>query len=197
MNRKQEELVILGAMFHWVSDIFYYEPTAKKLNFVLENVSLWPDDDNETQKLIAEILTSVNQDGFEKIKEDFYKLFIGPGKKDVYPWGSVYTDKENLLFGKSTILWEEFCIKTGIVISPSSNEPTDHFALVISAIAAILSSESEPKIKVSKVQFIFREHFSPWGLDVLSLVVQNASTIYYKNFAKLALKLIDRIDGCV
>lgn len=195
MNDKNDELAILGAMFRWVSDVFYSEPTNEILKFVRENISMWPDSDSDCQPQITEILTSIEIDGLESIKRDFYRLFIGPGKKEVYPWGSVYTDKENLLFGDTTVAWEHFCNENSIAISLNSNEPTDHFALIFSAIAAVLDSSLNERNRILVVKSIYNDHFSPWGAEVLSLIAQKSKTNYYKCFSQLALKLIHKIEA--
>ncbi len=184
MSNPHQDLAMLGAMFRWLSDVFYYIPTEERLSFTKENIDLWPD--AETSLLIPAILTSIEHDGLEIIERDFYRMFIGPGKKEVYPWGSVYTDNENLLFGDTTVAWEKFCQQHSIQITPTMNEPTDHFALIFSALAAVLDSDLPETQKIAVAQQIYHDHFSAWGDELLQQVVAKANTEYYKTFAILS-----------
>lgn len=178
--------VIAAAKFKWLASVFYQVPTKESLNSITEVLSQWPVSHSSTKELISRLERSIEQQGIDAIKQDFHLLFVGPGKKLVYPWGSVYTDEEGLLFGPSTMLWEGFCRANEIEIKPDSNEPTDHFALFFAAIAAILASEYEVSKKLSLIEELLSTHFSPWGEEVLLQITQQASTDYFQCFADLA-----------
>ncbi len=195
MNSDNNELEMLAGMFNWIADIFYNVPTAEKLVLVDENITQWPDENANALENINTILQSLKEDGFDTIKRDFYKLFIGPGKKAVYPWGSIYTDKENLLFGDTTTAWEQFCREKGIQITPSTNEPTDHFALIFSAISAVLNSEQAEDVRIAIIKEIVNTHFSPWGEQVLTSIIEKAKTGYYQGFAMLAQNLLGKVEA--
>lgn len=192
MSDINRNIEVISAMCNWVSDVFYYEPTTEKLEFVAKNISIWPDVDAE--ETVFKIQESVEFDGFDLIRDDFYKLFVGPGKKEVYPWGSIYTDKENLLFGDTTIAWEDFCTHNGIEIPLKCNEPTDHFAMIFSAISAVLTSSHNQEVKSILVKNICNIHFSPWGKCLLNLINEKSTTNYYKCFSLLALKLMEKLE---
>lgn len=179
-----------AAMFTWLADVFYQTPNEKKLVDVTDNIISWPLLSNDNRTTITAVLSSIELDGFSSIRDDFTRMFIGPGKKEVYPWGSVYTDEEGLLFGPSTLAWEAFCKELNIEIKPESNEPTDHFALIFSALSAIIQSEYSEKDKKKIVKTILSTHLAPWGAELLTLVEQKAQTDYFRGFAKLATELV-------
>ncbi|MCL1067383.1 molecular chaperone TorD family protein [Shewanella olleyana] len=191
MSSRNELLELSGAMFNILSEIFYTAPSESKLNTISETLEEWPLFSGSPEKLIASINQSLNNDTPDEISADFHKLFIGPGKKLVYPWGSCYTDQQALLFGESTKKWEQFCLTTEIVITPKSYEPTDHFALIFSAISAILLSENTEEEKSELLEIILSNHFNDWGVALLQSVKDKACTSYYSATASLALNLID------
>ncbi len=189
-NLKNEWLESI-AMFNWLANIFYQIPTIEKLTLINDNLTEWPVFSKDLQTIVCTILTSIKNDGQLKISRDFHHLFVGPGKKEVYPWGSVYTDEDALLFGHSTMVWKAFCSEYHIDIKPECNEPTDHFALFFSALAAMMKSKYSDTEKSRIVNLILQDHFHPWGLTVLKLIQQKAQTDYFKGFAFLAHNLIE------
>jgi TorA maturation chaperone TorD len=190
MVYSNEQWMDFSAMFTWLADVFYQTPSDLKLIAISENIKDWPLLTTDSEATISTIISSISLDGLILIKEDFNRLFVGPGKKEVYPWGSIYTDKEGLLFGPSTILWEQFCKQYNINITPSSNEPSDHFALIFYAIVAVMQSEYDNEFKGIIVDKILSTHFYPWGIELLSLIDMKAETDYFRGFSLLATDLI-------
>jgi len=191
MANVEDKWIVSAAMFNWLADVFYQIPTEEKLVLVNDSLADWPTLSKDPGIHVGEILASIEADGQRVINREFHRLFIGPGKKEVYPWGSVYTDEEGLLFGPSSLAWEGFCTEYHIDIQPECNEPTDHFALIFSALAATMSSEYDDETKSQVVTQILRVHFYPWGETVLELIEQKALTGYFKGFALLAKDLVE------
>ncbi|WP_394130848.1 molecular chaperone [Shewanella maritima] len=186
-----EHLEQSAAMLNWVADVFYHPPSTEKLKLTKEIIEQWPNIAGDPSNEISAIITSIETDQLEVINHDFHCLFIGPGKKLVYPWGSVYTDQEGLLFGNSTQFWESFCQHNEISITPNSNEPTDHFGLMFSALSAIMSSENTEEVKLKQISTLLKDHFSPWGEKVLNDIHSHSKTNYYISFSILASHIIN------
>lgn len=179
-----------AAMYAWLADVFYKAPTAEKLGYVASNINQWPVSSDAQRCIVESILSSIEHNGVDFIREDFNRLFIGPGKKEVYPWGSVYTDEEGLLFGPSTVAWELFCKQHSIEVQLDSNEPTDHFALIFSALSAVMQSGYDEKEKANIIDSIVNSHLMPWGEKVLHDVKRYARTDYFRGFSVLAIDLL-------
>ncbi len=47
------------------------------------------------------------------------------------PWGSVWLDKESVLFGDSTLALRQWMRENGIALEADGNEPEDHFGTVL------------------------------------------------------------------
>lgn len=63
----------------------------------------------------------------ESLPEAWQRLFIGPWALPAPPWGSVWLDKESVLFGESTLALREWMRANGIALDADRNEPEDHF----------------------------------------------------------------------
>lgn len=47
------------------------------------------------------------------LADEYRRLFVGPAKKTAAPWGSVYTDRDQVVFGLSTLELREWLRKNG------------------------------------------------------------------------------------
>ncbi|MGV6782690.1 voltage-gated ClC-type chloride channel ClcB [Klebsiella pneumoniae] len=76
----------------------------------------------------------------ETLPEAWQRLFIGPWALPAPPWGSVWLDKESVLFGDSTLALRQWMRENGIALEADGNEPEDHFGtvLLLAALAASL-----------------------------------------------------------
>lgn len=73
----------------------------------------------------------------EPLPEAWQRLFIGPWALPAPPWGSVWLDKESVLFGDSTLALREWMRATGIALSEQRSEPEDHFGTLLLLAAAV------------------------------------------------------------
>ncbi len=67
----------------------------------------------------------------ETLPEARQRLFIGPWALPAPPWGSVWLDKESVLFGDSTLALRQWMRENGIALEADGNEPEDHFGTVL------------------------------------------------------------------
>ncbi|WP_194944983.1 TorD/DmsD family molecular chaperone [Shewanella sp. TC10] len=187
----KERQELSGAMFNLLADAFYNPPTTDKLKLTSSSFENWPDFSGPNTEAIHAIKQSQLNNTIDDFNADYHRLFVGPGKKLVYPWGSYYTDQEGLLFGKTTKAWEDFCHTSDIKITTITYEPTDHFALIFSALSAIQLSEHTEEKKLRLIKTILLEHFSDWGIKVLNLIQEKSNTQYYSAIASLAFQLVN------
>ncbi|OAT39241.1 Tat proofreading chaperone DmsD [Proteus myxofaciens] len=167
---------ILGAAF-------YYPPAEKSdivellshKNWVAE----WPYGSDDEKQSIATLLsqTSLNE---ETLTQAYQRLFIGPYALPAPPWGSVYLDNENVLFGNSTLDLREWMLEHGIDIALTQNEPEDHFGLIVMMVAWI--AETRPV----KLNELLAEHLLPWAYRYLEKMSLQSAFPYYEGLAMLA-----------
>ncbi|QAV24673.1 Tat proofreading chaperone DmsD [Proteus hauseri] len=167
---------ILGAAF-------YYPPTEN--NDIVELLSSgnwiveWPYGNDKEKQGIAKLLeqTTLND---ETLAQAYQRLFIGPYALPAPPWGSVYLDNENVLFGNSTLDLREWMLENGIDIALTQNEPEDHFGLVVMMVAWI--AETRPE----KLNELLAEHLLPWAYRYLEKLSLQGAFPYYEGLATLA-----------
>ncbi|STV32453.1 twin-argninine leader-binding protein DmsD [Klebsiella pneumoniae] len=63
----------------------------------------------------------------ETLPEAWQRLFIGPWALPAPPWGSVWLDKESVLFGDSTLALRQWMRENGIALEADGNEPERSF----------------------------------------------------------------------
>ncbi|GGY98567.1 MULTISPECIES: TorD/DmsD family molecular chaperone [Shewanella] len=164
-----------------VAQLFYCYPTSDLLSVITDtSLQEWPvvgDDDAEA----LQILIASDRD-FNVICADYTRMFIGPGKKLVYPWSSIYLDDEPLMFGDSTERWEKFCHRYGIGIEQQSNDPSDHFALILWVMADLFDNPQAQSL----CEQVVKEFCLPWIPSLLTSVVAASQTVFYRQLAQLA-----------
>ena len=62
----------------------------------------------------------------EDLTSEYRRLFVGPAPKAAPPWGSVYTDRECVIFGATTLALRAWLRESGIQVPGNGKEPEDH-----------------------------------------------------------------------
>lgn len=98
------------------------------------------------------------------------------------PWGSVYLDRENCLFGESSAALADFCQAHDIEFASEQHEPPDHFGLVC-AIGAILFESGREAL----VPDFLAVHMLPWSVRFLERFTEaTTQSPFYRAAAQLA-----------
>lgn len=165
-----------------VHNVLYRKPTVAFLD-ELKTADLptqWPDFGTDPAPALNAVQASLEQDGFDAIERDYYRLFIGPGPLEAYPWGSVYTDKENLVCGATTVAFKQFCQEKGIAFELPHNEPEDHIGLIFAVLGKLFEAGDDAGIKA-----LLAHHLLPWSHRVTDSMNAHAQTGFYRGFASL------------
>lgn len=113
-----------------------------------------------------------------QLEHDFSVLFEGIGTMPVPPWGSVYLDKERVLFGNSNVLYRLFLQQNGITLDSGQREPEDQFGLMLLACAYFLEQDN------TQAAFeLLGEHLMPWGKAYLQQLANKAPNPFYQQLA--------------
>lgn len=139
----------------------------------------WPYGENQAAaQLIAE---GIKDQQPETLSEAYQRLFVGPYALPAPPWGSVYLDKESVLFGDSTLRLRKWLRINGIDTQREQNEPEDHLGTLL-MMAAWLAEEQQGRL----LQELLAQHLLPWAPRFLSLLEQHAAHPFYLGLAQLA-----------
>ncbi len=136
-------------------------------------------------------------DGLELLKIEYARLFLGPFKVLVPPYGSVYLEDERRVMGESTIdarKWYE-----GEKLDILLKEVPDHIAielefmyfLVFKQMEAIRNSDSGTAGNyLEKQRSFLKAHLIKWVPEFADRVIDNASLAFYREVAKLTKEFI-------
>jgi len=139
----------------------------------------WPYEGcEEAAALIAE---GMAEDQPETLADAYQRLFVGPYALPAPPWGSVYLDKESVLFGDSTLRLRQWLRANGIEAQREHNEPEDHIGTLLMT-AAWLAEEHQQAM----VSGLLAQHLLPWAPRYLELLQQHAGHPFYQGLAQLA-----------
>lgn len=166
--------------------LFFHSPSHQQnqpLIALFQNDEWQADCDFLPENKRAEIQKNLQIQSLEQLEQDYQTLFIGPNNLPAPPWGSVYLDKESVVFGDSLLTLRAFLQQNGIDFSLSQNEPEDHIGLMF-MLAAYLAEEQPSLLKP-----FLAEHFLPWAYRFFELF--NAEpTPFYQGLGQLAEALL-------
>ncbi|HFD7679552.1 TPA: voltage-gated ClC-type chloride channel ClcB [Klebsiella variicola] len=120
----------------------------------------------------------------ESLPEAWQRLFIGPWALPAPPWGSVWLDKESVLFGDSTLALREWMRTNGIALDAERNEPEDHFGTLLLLAAWLCETEKDALFAQ-----LLAWHLLPWSGRFLSVFVDHAAHPFYQALGQLAQSL--------
>lgn len=183
----REAIAFVGeALAPW----FLYDPKLQEENLIslmdsfasldLKAASLdWPFADSLCAEECLSVMQQRIKEGKDSLFEEYRRLFVGPAKKVAPPWGSVYTDPDQVLFGASTIEFKLFLVRNGIEVSVSPTEPVDHFGVMLQLMAWIARNKEE------LLDEYLSKHFLTWATHFLELVERDAQDAFYVSCARL------------
>ncbi|MCW3172908.1 TorD/DmsD family molecular chaperone [Shewanella subflava] len=175
-----------AAICNVLSCMLFNTPTEAFYQHVNDEIiTNWPTLISPTDDICIKMKKALCKHSFIELSNDYKQLFVGPGVKSAYPWGSVYTDKDQLVNGQSCIEFEQFCQHNNIDINTAFKQPRDHIGLIIAVLGKLMT---EKKSKLSII--LLTEHLLPWVDQFLTCVKVNAITEFYRGVGDLLKILI-------
>ncbi|KAB1651575.1 Tat proofreading chaperone DmsD [Adlercreutzia muris] len=110
---------------------------------------------------------------------EYRRLFVGPGHLPAPPWGSVYTDRECVVFGESTLALRAWMRAVGVERLADERTPEDHIGLML-ALLSFLAAE-RPEL----VDDYLRDHLLTWAPHYLEALEEAAEQPFYVGLARL------------
>ncbi|MEG9498406.1 Tat proofreading chaperone DmsD [Mannheimia indoligenes] len=169
-----------------LGSLFYAEPNSEQnqpLVALLQNGDWQAECGFLSESKRSEIQKNLQNATSEQLNEAYQILFIGPNVLPAPPWGSVYLDKESVLFGDSLLNLRTFLNDNQIAFSLNQNEPEDHIGLML-MLAAYLA-EANPNLLKS----FLAEHLLPWAYRFFELFNAENSP-FYQGLGKLTEALL-------
>ncbi|HHC7130501.1 TPA: molecular chaperone TorD family protein [Vibrio parahaemolyticus] len=144
----------------------------------------WPDKD----KIIQQVASLPDLD-IDELEYQYSVLFEGQGEMPCPPWGSVYLDKDNIVFGESTAAYRVFLRRHGLEIQSEVREPEDQFGLMLLVLGQLLENGYS-----DAGMMLITEHLMPWGQRYLALLADNSVSVFYAILGKITQELFDLLQ---
>ena len=151
----------------------------------MDIASDWPFDaeaeDGTTGEMSMRVqAASLIEDGLSEdeasLAQEYQRLFVGPGHLAAAPWGSVYLDRDKVLYGCSWVELRAWMREHGVVVKYDEHVPEDQIGriLVLSAEVALQKRELLPEL--------LGNHMLPWAGHYFRLVAGRRSPCNLQRF---------------
>ena len=128
------------------------------------------------------------QGTLDEILWEYRRLFVGPGHVAVPLWGSVYTDRECVVFGKATLELRHWMKANGIKRSEEEKNPEDHFGTLLLLMSWIARNKPEC------LDEYLCQHVLPWAGHMLCLLESEAQLDFFKGLAIVTKATLDGLQ---
>ncbi|HFZ8993552.1 TPA: Tat proofreading chaperone DmsD [Citrobacter freundii] len=167
---------VLGALF-------YYPPESREAAPLIAALQAddwqarWP----LPEQALASVAAGFTAESEETLSQAWQRLFIGPWALPSPPWGSVWLDRESVLFGDSTLALRQWMRENDIEFAMQQNEPEDHFGALL-LLAAWLAENGRHQT----CEELLAWHLLPWSARFLEEFIAGAEHPFYRALGELA-----------
>ena len=150
----------------------------------------WPFADEGEARAALGLMTGGLAGGCEAddLVWEYRRLFVGPAPKPAPPWGSVYTDRECVVFGASTLALRAWMRGRGIARLADDKTPEDHIGLMLSLMAYLARSQPED------LDEFLQAHLLTWSSHFLEQLAEAAAHPFYEGLARLAKATLEGVQ---
>ena len=155
-----------------------------------EAASAWPfADAEEAQRAFALMVDGLAKGRDDDLVWEYRRLFIGPAPKPAPPWGSVYTDRECVVFGATTLELRAWMRSHGIARQTDDKTPEDHMGLMLVLMAWIARNQPQD------LGEFLRLHLLTWSSHFLDQLIEAAGQPFYEGLARLTKASLEGIQA--
>ena len=195
------------SLIHNALSLCYTYPDGEVGSWLLEEN--WVEGLKEALRLLAEEslempLTQIKeilQGGDEKLslelRREYTRLFInGFPRVVVPPYGSIYLEKDGLVFGNTTSEVLQFYHRAGFALKEDLRDLPDHIAHELEFMGTLANQESQAtgaeRIGLEEVQMRFFSRFIlPWVFSFCERIELQSQTPFYRCLGVLTREFID------
>ena len=196
-DERYDQIIFIGET---LGPLFLQEPAKGSANKIFDAFSKlapdeasndWPFVDRSTAQNALELMVNGLKKGIddEDLAWEYRRLFVGPARKPVPPWGSVYTDRECVVFGESTLALRQWMRDNGIERTTDDQTPEDHIGLMLLLLAWI--AENKPDL----VEAYLKDHMLTWSSHFLDQLTEAAEEPFYEGLALLTKETLEGIQA--
>ena len=119
---------------------------------------------------------------------EYRRLFVGPGHLPVPPWGSVYTDRECVVFGEATLRLRAWMREHGVARSSDEKTPEDHIGLMLALMSHLCRTQPDCLDEYLCL------HLLTWAPHYLEELAEEAGHPFYRGLASLTRSTLSGIQ---
>lgn len=151
----------------------------------------WPFVDEAEARCDLDLMRSGLAEGIDAdgLVWEYRRLFIGPAPKPAPPWGSVYTDRECVVFGATTLELRAWMRSHGIARQTDDKTPEDHVGLMLVLMAWIARNQPQD------LGEFLRLHLLTWSSHFLDQLIEAAGQPFYEGLARLTKASLEGIQA--
>lgn len=178
--------------------LFYYDPAGPEAASTYEALATldteaaaleWPYASPEKTQAALRLMAEGLAHGIDDdLVWEYRRLFVGPATKATPPWGSVYTDRECVIFGEATLGLRAWMRANGIERMTDEREPEDHIGLMLMMLSWI--STNKPAL----LDAFLADHLLTWSSHFLDEVEQATEHPFYEGLARLTRLSLEGIQ---
>lgn len=148
---------------------------------VAEGAEEWPFVDASEASAHLTLMQEGLADGVDDdaLVWEYRRQFVGPGHFPAPPWGSVYTDRECVIFGESTLALRAWMRAHGIQRTTDERTPEDHIGLMLAMLAFL--AQERPEL----VDEYLCSHLLTWAPHYLGALEEATEHPFYQGLARL------------
>lgn len=187
---QEGEVVAVGFVGDALSPFFLHDPASEAARSTLAAIrSLdvaqaaveWPFvADAEAEACLRAMQDELSVRSDEDLSWEYRRLFVGPAAKAAPPWGSVYTDRDCVVFGKSTLDLRAWMRKNGIAFKGPVGAPEDHIGIELALMAWLVRNDP------ACADEYLSDHLLPWASHFFDVVAEQTRFPFYEGLARLA-----------
>ncbi|MCL2807740.1 MAG: Tat proofreading chaperone DmsD [Coriobacteriia bacterium] len=167
----------LGALFiQNPRDAEAFTPLVDALN-QFESFDDWPFGKQTELAQAYELVSTGALAPLDELAREYQRLFIGPHHFEAPAWGSVYLDREQVVFGSSLLELREWMREHSILTNEKHNVPEDHIGKMLALLGWLAAEKPE------LVDQFLAYHLMPWAPRYLSLLHECSKHTFYTGLA--------------
>lgn len=182
---------MLSACYYEPDDAFLEEDIFGQLEGALSVLA--PEHASDAQALGA----FFREAGYEELRIDYTRLFLGPFGIPAKPYGSVYLDGGNVVMGDSTMAVLALYREGGFHVAEAFTEMPDHVAVELEflyLLNARLAEDHVESVERERLAGLGRsllgEHLGRWVVPFTEAVKRGACTDFYRKLSDLTRHVV-------
>lgn len=185
MSMEQNLLADFSLCASTLGALFSYNPSDKRTHRLIELfqssewVSEWPYSTSIDSQQIDQLFKQSKEEK-ETLENAYQRLFKSESTLPAAPWGSVYLDKNNALFGITTLELRAWLRNNKINVQLAQDEPEDHIGFLL--LLAAWLAENKPEL----LQELLEIHLLPWAYSFFDKMQQQSQHAFYRACALLS-----------